>query len=720
MSSHFDPSPVPKSNIRTVPCKFWAKRSCLKGEACTFKHEPPVAESSRVPSRSANITGSPDASSPTTTPPKSRPTRLCAYYLTKSGCKYGHECTFIHSTSQTSDSCVAEKDPTTEKDRLPLAIENLKLLLKAFARNQTFNWIGRYEDFLRLSLIVLDSSDRNVQAKGVAILSEIENGGRLVIRYCAEGIGQTADPFRNLDFNKHIIPFVKIVTHDVFSKTCEEKNLLYIVKALYGADGERAARLLTRIIIMLNQMVQVTTTGDCKNDLQKDCLLVCELLYYILRYNADAVAQQDFKTLHESLRIISNDLRTTRSPIAGRIEKMLSEIDAYISPTPITAPKIIEEKVVELSTNVNHYDQLEVIIDLPGELSRTVPRHNNDSHRLVDIRILPTKDEFRSDRIAYLPINDQAAPHFLEGPARLFDIHFRLLREDMIGSMRTAVSVILSNLRPSEQISKALSQFNRRNATALAATRFYFDVRVDSVEFDRRKGLVFTLKFQQPPKFKGLDAKRRIQVWEYIRNLEKDALLCLVSNAPGVECFLTVSVKDKRKLGSAPDWCLLDVVVADGDETSQEYLLHMLAEDNRLVTDSMMLVEFPGVLLVAYKTILENIQNRSRHPYLPFSDVLCPRTDERQVYDHRHPIVEVRPPLYALSPGFEFDLAPLRSGAASNRPLMLPPNASPDDVDLLERLEAETTLDAGQCKGLIVGLTQELALVQGSSTSTSY
>ena len=44
----FNPSLIPKSNTLTVACKFWAKRTCLEVEACTFKHEPlsPPATSS--------------------------------------------------------------------------------------------------------------------------------------------------------------------------------------------------------------------------------------------------------------------------------------------------------------------------------------------------------------------------------------------------------------------------------------------------------------------------------------------------------------------------------------------------------------------------------------------------------------------------------------------------------------------------------------------------
>ena len=84
-----------------------------------------------------------------------------------------------------------------------------------------------------------------------------------------------------------------------------------------------------------------------------------------------------------------------------------------------------------------------------------------------------------------------------------------------------------------------------------------------------------------------------------------------------------------------------------------------------------------------------------------------------KIYDPRNRTVNVPPPLYASSEGFRFDLQPLKNKDASPEPLFLSSEASPNDQELLTRLERETTLDSGQCKGLITGLTQEVGLIQG-------
>ena len=129
--------------------------------------------------------------------------------------------------------------------------------------------------------------------------------------------------------------------------------------------------------------------------------------------------------------------------------------------------------------------------------------------------------------------------------------------------------------------------------------------------------------------------------------------------------------------------------------------------------DSMMFVEFSGVLLIAYQSILQTLQDRFSSPYLPFSSILCPTPAERQTYDFSRKVVAVPPPLYATSPGFSYDLSPIRKNPGSPEPLLLSPDASSNDTDLALRLEAESTLDGGQCTGLIAALTQELALIQG-------
>jgi hypothetical protein len=587
-------------------------------------------------------------------------------------------------------------------------LDDLKTLLRLFTRAKQFASITQFEKFLESSLKALELTNMADQSKAIVILSESENAGREVVRYAADAMGRKLPPFQDLEFDKHVVPFMKFLVHDIFTTTCVEKNLLYLIKALYG-DGERADRLLTRIIDMLESITQSDNTDAAATRAQEHCLLVCTLLHHIVRYNADAMSQDGLRIHHARLLVVSDNVHPNQS-VTRRIKNSLSESAAYLFPT--LTKRIAEPAATTPSfTPSNRETQVDFIIDLPGQLSRSQPRHDNDSHLIHEIRILPTKKEFQSNRPEYLPINHSRASHFMEGPARLFDIHFRLLREDMIGPMRTAVNAILSRLQSPTPDARILSRFEDHHNPALSSTRIYSNVTVDSAQFDR-KGLVFRLRFQQPARFRGLPPAQRIRHWKTIRSLEAQSLLCLVSNRLDLHCFFTVVKKDEKELGKDTNWCWVDVVLADGDDSTREKLLLLLTAKKQKA-DTLVLVEFTGVLLMSYKTILENLQTRSRHPYLPFANLLCPVASDLKPYDQLFNTVKIQPPLYALSDGFEYDLTPLKKDSASPAPLLLSPDASPDDEGLLAKLENETTLDAGQCKGLVVGLTQELALIQG-------
>src|SRR5271156_53921 len=195
-------------------CTFYAKGRCTKGDKCTFSHanQTLLAEFTTA-SIQNSTTSAPSISSTSPIPrPQTHPTRPCAFYLNEKGCKFGDSCTFIHDSSSTSDAKVQLGNIHNGKDTMEKSLEQLKLLFRAFSRSRHFVGIHVFEDFLRLSLRLLESGNREIQTKVVEALTEMENGGLIVIHYCAEQIGCRGDVFQNIDFDKHIIPSVKIIT----------------------------------------------------------------------------------------------------------------------------------------------------------------------------------------------------------------------------------------------------------------------------------------------------------------------------------------------------------------------------------------------------------------------------------------------------------------------------------------------------------------------------
>jgi hypothetical protein len=343
-------------------------------------------------------------------------------------------------------------------------------------------------------------------------------------------------------------------------------------------------------------------------------------------------------------------------------------------------------------------------IDLPGQLSKSGARHDNDSHLIANIQILPTKDELLCKRVSYIPVNDPAARHFLDGPARLCDIHFRLLREDLIQLIRTEIKAIFSKVQKNIPIPKAFDHSVR------TSTFSYFNVTVESARCDKMKGIVFRLRFRQPTKFQS--QKKRIKYWEDIRSLERESLLCLVSDEPDLKGFLLVEEKNKKLLGTDENWSWINVTVADGNKLVQEYLLSSLSDHNS-AKYSLVLVEFPRILLVVYKSVLESLQARSGEVSFPFSKYLVPTMTQRQQLTLCNNILSVNPPSYAPR-SFRYDLKPLKKHRHSALGLFIHSDPTLNNTDSITKL---TSLDAGQSKGLVAALTQEFALIQGVTHS---
>jgi hypothetical protein len=598
-------------------------------------------------------------------------------------------------TTTQNNPAVPDSDPSFR------LLGTMRWQIKSFSTSSGFRSAAALEGFLKAALAALQVDDRQARTKAAETISDEK--GLHIIRDIVEMVGKPIPDrprhFQTLRFESHIAPFLKLLVHKTFTNLALEGTFQHIVKVFYGPDGERAARYFHGACSLLCEERNQDTFND-------NVHLLCLILHAVVRHTSDAVAHEGLIAVHEFLRTVPLNSTETTSPIQKRIDKSLDETAAYLFPLSyrLAHPK---SPAVGSDGNPNPYRNLEHFIDNPGERSDSGPRHDNDSAKIDEISILPTKNELQSPRPPYLPINHPAAPHFLEGPARLFDIHFRLLREDMLGPLRSAIGFILDKARPGAPLSECLGELGH-SRSGMSLVRLFHRVSVDSASFQRRRGLVFRFRFEQPRRLLSLSKSNRINQWKASRSLEDGSLLCLVSNVPSAECFLVVTKKDEDALGSNSDWAYISLNLAEPNQNAQKFLLRLLTAKN-LERDSLALIEFPGILLASYKSILENLQTRWKHPYLPFSYLL----------DHDPPKIPhggvraIDPPSYASQdPHFTYDLGPIKS-RASPSDLRLSPQASQSDEALISRLELETTLDRGQCKALIAGLTQELALIQG-------
>ena len=130
----------------------------------------------------------------------------------------------------------------------------------SFSRTRRFQSLDQFEKYLSSALKALDSNDRRIQSEALLLLSKNELSkndfqGYEVIRYITEAIRNPhyllfGDPLRILDFDQHILPFIRILVHDAFTQTCLEKSFRDVIKVVYCPDGERATRFFNRVLTM--------------------------------------------------------------------------------------------------------------------------------------------------------------------------------------------------------------------------------------------------------------------------------------------------------------------------------------------------------------------------------------------------------------------------------------------------------------------------------------
>lgn len=191
-------------------------------------------------------------------------------------------------------------------------------------------------------------------------------------------------------FKSSVLPFLRRLGKDDVCVGTLKADLHKIMNTIMGIPGFRVA---------LREAASVLTTAE---DVATISWFACKV--GVLR--ADARADPDIMALVDGL--IKRDV-----PLAGTLNTVFGG-----------SIQITENTITE-SPDFSILD----ITDVPGG------RHDNDHCDFRSIGIAPTAEEIESDRQAYLPI---AGCSVVRDPvAALLDRQFRLLREDMLGPMRS-------------------------------------------------------------------------------------------------------------------------------------------------------------------------------------------------------------------------------------------------------------------------------------------
>ncbi|GAA5970767.1 hypothetical protein JCM8115_003167 [Rhodotorula mucilaginosa] len=381
----------------------------------------------------------------------------------------------------------------------------------------------------------------------------------------------------------------------------------------------------------------------------------------------------------------------------------------------------LPREVVGTDVSAGVLTALRALMQPPGELRPDGPRHDNDFADIRKIAILPTPGELTSSAAAFVPANLSAAPYHLDGMEGRLDILFRLMREDFVGPLRSAVQSLLVDFEHLGDKHNPLAALLKRGGgryRPASSVRggdssdlmVYKDVQVVGIDLDRHE-LLLDLSLTLPFGFKS--AKH------IVRNLAQGNFVALLSfdttangkvrNVREVEIDLGIVAADLKGAG-------LSVSFFDGARRSV-YLdaVRALAEQKNnksnatAPSSALYLVELPGFLVSTVEPFLRALQQLSA-PAIPFADILSAKPPPRGQK------LRIQPPLYARNPGFEYDLSSILQGDDIQPGSLVLRPSDPESVGDAREVLAQpgnSRLDSTQAQALVDCLTREVALVEG-------
>ncbi|KAF1915145.1 hypothetical protein BDU57DRAFT_576497 [Ampelomyces quisqualis] len=349
----------------------------------------------------------------------------------------------------------------------------------------------------------------------------------------------------------------------------------------------------------------------------------------------------------------------------------------------------------------------------PRDLVIPSDRHDNDKLDMTEIVIFPTRDEIMSSAREFLPYTDPDQPHFLDDPAqRHVDTHFRLFRHDVFGELKGTLAGLMQKFMADESaIDNPRLQIGDMRAYS------YTGAHISQVVFGRALDIHLSFPLPAAVQNKSVDAQTRW--WEESKRLGRGSLLSWIWVQDGIvqHIFLNLVGKgakdeDNEKIVYLEELITITARMMTHDRATLELLMRASVSRSRGV-----LLEFPNIMPATFVPILENLQDIQSVGGMPFQQWIVPnahtRPSDAKIYH------DIPPPLYARHAGFVFPMKTIARGIDDS--FSVQSSISCNDNEVLNQLEAKTSLDRGQCQALLAALTREFAFIQGPpGTGKSY
>ncbi|KAI3554849.1 hypothetical protein CABS03_08287 [Colletotrichum abscissum] len=533
--------------------------------------------------------------------------------------------------------------------------------------------------------------------------------GRLpLVRDVIEGAASARTPeAKALLWESRISPLFRVLLHPtVVDSVVLEQETAVLYRLLLGVDATRLKTLFNFVFDVVDHWYELPFE-DTPVSAMEALALSCGVLAKVINTSTLNIVNALFHPIVEGIKL--------RLDVFGNKDSDFHTLQAtrhldYVYRRLGIGQTLVD--TVHISASSGAVAEFTLSQDLPGKLSKRRERHDNDHQDISDIKLMPTHQEIMSSRDEYLPVANPAQ-HHLQGLRGLLDRHFRLLREDTLHDLRSAIRTTVESNAKVRDVRTRVVAYD--NAFAVDMT------------FDRWSGLEFIIQIDQPRPTRGLDKLQR-GTWWAGKKLMDGALVCIVDEVGGI-FFFQVSKstirtpKDETQQGQgnnqgedksdAPRYSLLD------DENHAYVHLHVVDtgideikrslrwfKTMQIVRQHRRLLEFPSILLASFTPPLKALQNMSKTLDLPFQDLLTLRAGSRTA--------DNPPPLYSRRPDFSFNLSCL---STDGREL----SYTPGDAINPSRLSRHSSLDKTQSEAILNSLRRSFALIQGPpGTGKSY
>ncbi|KAL2074449.1 hypothetical protein VTL71DRAFT_8227 [Oculimacula yallundae] len=461
-------------------------------------------------------------------------------------------------------------------------------------------------------------------------------------------------------------PFHLVITHQALLDCLAVDTAVGgIFNFIGGSHGSRAMPFFQKFCkSLLAEHLDITSAAS--DSFEQLLIALPKAVHELLRRENRASFNEELPDLLNSIEEMSEVILADKHSVTFRyVGNKVGELRRIVARSQGLLHE--EEPTVEgITTGV-------VMSTYPRAIEIPQGRHDNDKADISEIKIIPTEEEIRSSLPEYLPSTNLDIPHFLNDQAqRHLDTHFRLLRHDIFGELKEA----LGGLILAAEQNTALLENPRLNLGNIRAYAYPM-TEIHELSFNHRRGLEVQLSFPHPQAIRNKTKAQRRRWWEDSKRLEDGIFFCLLSFEEGNNSLLLFNVS--------------------GKETSPEKPASLSSDDH-------------------FATITAKLAS-GNHRDLDTTWIIPDRL-EHQV-NNTVPF-DIPAPTYARDRNFAFSLkAILKDGAEDV--LIHPMDTSSHNVSIIDKVEAQTTLDRGQCEALVSALSHEFVQIQGPpGTGKSY